>query len=234
MLEQQSLTDENVGERIGLLGGTFDPVHYAHLAIAEEVYVALKLTRVLFVLAGQPPHKQGETITPVQQRLAMLEMAIAGNAHFALSLVDVQRDGPSYTVDTLRLLRQEWGARAEFFFIIGGDSLEDLPDWYKPAEILAQTRLVALMRPGYTEISDERRARLEARLPALKQRLIVLEGPRMDISSTELRRRVASGRPIRYQVPEAVEAYILKEGLYRDNNQGHWPEQDSLHVANGI
>lgn len=234
MLEQQSLTDENVSERIGLLGGTFDPVHYAHLAIAEEVYVALKLTRVLFVLAGQPPHKQGETITPVQQRLAMLELAIAGNAHFALSLVDVQRGGPSYTVDTLRLLRQEWGARAEFFFIIGGDSLEDLPDWYKPAEILAQTRLVALMRPGYTEISDERRARLEARLPALKQRLIVLEGPHMDISSTELRQRVASGRPIRYQVPEAVEAYILKEGLYRGNGQEQRPEQDSLHVANGI
>lgn len=228
MSEQQALTDESVSERIGLLGGTFDPVHYAHLAIAEEVYVALKLTRVLFVLAGQPPHKQGEIITPVQQRLAMLELAIAGNPHFALSLVDVQRDGPSYTVDTLRLLRQEWGARAEFFFIIGGDSLEDLPNWYKPGEILAQTRLVALMRPGYTEISDERRARLETRLPALKQRLIVLEGPRMDLSSTELRQRVASGRPVKYQVPEAVEAYILRQGLYRDNGQRHRPEQDSM------
>ncbi len=232
--DQQLLADEGVGERIGLLGGTFDPVHYAHLAIAEEVYAALRLTRVLFVLAGQPPHKQGETITPVQQRLTMLELAIAGNAHFALSLVDVQRDGPSYTVDTLRLLRQEWGPRAEFFFIIGGDSLEDLPDWYRPAEILAQTRLVALMRPGYAEIDDERRARLETRLPALKQRLIVLEGPRMDISSTELRQRVAEGRPIKYQMPEAVEAYILRQGLYRGDGQGQQPEQDPLHVTNGI
>ncbi|MGH2481430.1 MAG: nicotinate-nucleotide adenylyltransferase [Ktedonobacteraceae bacterium] len=234
MSDQQLVAEESVGERTGLLGGTFDPVHYAHLAIAEEVYAALKLTRVLFVPAGQPPHKQGDAITPVQQRLAMLELAIAGNTHFEISLVDVQRAGPSYTVDTLRLLRQEWGPRAEFSFIIGGDSLEDLPDWYKPAEILAQATLVALMRPGYAEISSERRARLEARLPALKHRLISLEGPRMDISSTELRQRVAEGRPIRYQVPDAVEEYILREGLYRNNNQGHWPEQDYMHVTNGF
>lgn len=205
-------------ERIGIIGGTFDPVHYAHLAIAEEIYCALKLTRMIFVPAGQPPHKLGEDITPVQHRLAMLKLAIATNAHFTLSLVDVQRTGPSYTVDTLRLLHQELGLHAKLYFVIGSDSLEELPNWHNPTGILAQATLVTLMRPGYAEMSEQRE-RLEARLPALKHRLITLDGPRMDISSTDLRRRVAEGRPIKYQTPAAVEEYILQEGLYRKTDQ---------------
>ncbi len=214
----ECLAEETAGERIGIIGGTFDPVHYAHLAIAEEVYTALKLARIVFVPAGQPPHKPEDGITPVQQRLTMLKLAIASNPHFALSLVDVQRTGPSYTVDTLRLLRHELGSRAEFYFIIGGDSLKDLPDWREPAGILAQAIIVALLRPGYTEVSGQRE-QLEARLPSLKQRLITLDGPRMDISSTDLRRRVADGRPIKYQTPETVEKYIFRQSLYRNADQ---------------
>lgn len=201
-------------ERIGILGGTFDPVHYAHLAIAEEVYCALDLTRVLFVPAGQPPHKIGEQITPAEHRVAMLELAIRANPHFSLSLVDVERAGPSYTVDTLRLLRHQWGAGAEFYFVIGGDGLKDLPTWYDPAGILAQATIVALMRPGYAEVSAERE-KLAARLPAIEQRLVAVEGPRMDLSSTELRRRVAAGRPIKYQTPDEVEEYIRRHRLYQ-------------------
>lgn len=201
-------------ERVGILGGTFDPVHYAHLAIAEEVYYALNLTRVVFVPAGQPPHKLSYHVTPVEQRVHMLAEAIAANPHFALSLVDVQRAGPSYTVDTLRLLREEWGPRAELYFVIGGDSLRDLPGWYDPIGVIAQATLVALMRPGYGEM--ERFSRdLVTRLPGIEQRLLTLEGPRMEISSTDLRQRVAEGRPIRYQTPEVIEQYILQHGLYR-------------------
>lgn len=214
-MAQPLLAAQAAGKRIGVIGGTFDPVHYAHLAIAEEVYSALKLARMIFVPAGQPPHKMEDCITPVHQRLAMLELALASNSHFALSLVDVQRTGPSYTVDTLRLLHQELGPRTELYFVIGGDSLEDLPSWHEPAGVLAQATIVALMRPGFKEISGYRE-QLEARLPGIRQRLIILDGPRMDISSTDLRQRVAENRPIRYQTPEAVEDYIRRHGLYRE------------------
>src|SRR5579883_1986053 len=251
--------------RIGILGGTFDPVHYAHLAIAEEVYCALHLTRVLFVPAGQPPHKLGEPITPAEHRVAMLELAIRPNPHFSLSLVDIERDGPSYTVDTLRLLRNELGADADLYFVIGGDSLRDLPTWYDPVGILDQATIVALMRPGYAEVAAERamlfarlpaldqtlfesgqasdegsplgyadveaeRAPLVARLPALEQRLIVVEGPRMDLSSTELRRRVATGRPIKYQTPDEVADYIRRHRLYQ-KIEGR---QEDAHAAHAI
>ncbi len=220
-------------ERIGIIGGTFDPVHYAHLAIAEEVYHALKLARILFVPAGQPPHKPERRITSVEHRVAMLEQAIATNPHFALSLVDVQRTGPSYTVETLRLLRHEWGSRTEFYFVIGGDSLKDLPDWYDPAGILAQATIIALMRPGYTDVTTERE-QLIARLPGLQQRLITLEGPLMELSSTELRQRVAQGRPIKYQTPEVVEEYIARHHLYQEAGQRREHGQEDIHATNAI
>lgn len=217
------------GERVGILGGTFDPVHYGHLAIAEEVYCALQLTRMVFVPAGQPPHKLTAGITPAQQRVSMLERAIATNPHFTLSLVDVQRAGPSYTVETLRLLRQEWGPRAELFFVIGSDSLKDLPSWYDPEGILAQATIVALTRPGYVDV----RAGLLERLPALRDRLILLEGPLLEISATDLRQRVAEGRPIKYQTPEVVEEYILQRGLYRQAGR-RAERQEDTHAAHAI
>jgi nicotinate-nucleotide adenylyltransferase len=226
-------------ERIGVIGGTFDPIHYAHLAIAEEVYHEIKLARVVFVPAGQPPHKAGLPVTAAEHRLKMLRLAIAGNPHFALSLVDMQRSGPSYTVETLRLLRQEWGPRAGLYFVIGGDSLKDLPTWYDPAGILAEATIVALMRPGYMDVRGLRR-QLEARLPGLDRRLITLEGPLMEISSTDLRRRVIEGRPIKYQTPEAVERYIFEQRLYRDNTATYDLEksagrtQESAHATNAI
>lgn len=228
-LEEANGQAEN--ERIGVLGGTFDPVHYAHLAIAEEVYHALKLTRIVFVPAGQPPHKMGYRVTPVEQRVHMLEQAIAANPHFALSLVDVRRSGPSYTVETLRLLHAEWGPRCELYFVIGGDSLRDLPTWYDPAGVIAQATIVALMRPGYIDpVRNE--SELAARLPGIQRRLIALEGPRLDISSTDLRRRVSEGRPIKYQMPEVVEQYILRHGLYRPSAAENRSErkQEDIHA----
>lgn len=212
MFEQEAAQTE--GERIGILGGTFDPVHFAHLAIAEEACCALRLTRVLFVPARLPPHKMEERVTSVEHRVAMLELAIGANPHFSLSLVDVQRTGPSYTADTLQLLRREWGPGVRLYFIVGADSLKDLPTWHEPAGILAQATIVALTRPGYTEVGAVRAA-LADRLPGIEQRLIVVEGPRIDLSATELRQRVAAGRPIRYQTPDEVVAYIRRHRLYQ-------------------
>ncbi len=201
--------------RVGLLGGTFDPIHYGHLVIAEEVRTVLHLAEMVFAPAGHPPHKPGRIVTEAQHRLAMLELAIASNPHFTISLVDLERPGPSYTVETLQVLRQQWGAQTAIYFVIGGDSLEDLLAWYDPAGILQQlTALVAVQRPGYEEAAGYRDT-LEARLPGIKQRLIMVQAPQLDISATDLRRRVAEGRPIKYQTPEAVERYIIEYGLYR-------------------
>lgn len=217
-------------ERIGIIGGTFDPIHYAHLAIAEEVYHALQLTRVLFVPAGQPPHKTGQIITAPEHRLAMLKLAIASNPHFAFSLVDMQRTGPSFTVDTLRLLQQECGPRTQLYFVLGEDTLRDLPTWHDPAGVIAQAMLVALLRPGYSDVLANRES-LEKRLPGLDARLLTLDGPRMELSSSELRQRVIDGRPIKYQTPEAVEEYIYRHGLYHNSTSD---EEESKHATHAI
>ncbi len=206
--------------RIGLLGGTFDPIHYGHLVVAEEVRAGLDLAEMIFVPAGQPPHKQGDFITAGHHRLAMLELAIASNPHFSISRVDLDRPGPSYTVETLRLLRQQWDSRVAIYFVIGWDSLEELSSWYEPEGILEQiTHLVAVHRPGYEEV-PEYRSRLEKRLPMLKSRLLTMPAPQLDISATDLRQRVAEGRPVKYQIPEAVERYIAQHGLYRQRTEG--------------
>ena len=186
--------------------------------IAEEVRATLDLAEMVFLPAGQPPHKPGKIVTAVEHRLAMLQLAIDSNPGFTISLVDVERPGPSYTVDTLRLLHEQWGEHAALYFVIGGDSLEDFLTWRDPAGILDQlAALVAVMRPGYLERNDEQyyRERLEARLPGIKERLILVAAPQLNISATDLRQRIAEGRPIKYQTPEAVERYIYEHGLYR-------------------
>lgn len=212
--KRQGATLPNM-RRVGLLGGTFDPIHYGHLVIAEEVRATLDLSELVFVPSGQPPHKPGQTITAAYHRLTMLQLAIASNPYFTISQVEVERPGPSYTVETLHLLRQQWDAQTAFYFIIGGDSLEEFLTWRDPDGILEQLNyLVAVQRPGYEE-APEYRASLEARLPGIKQRLIIVRAPQLEISSTDLRLRVAEGRPIKYQTPEAVEYYIEQYGLYK-------------------
>ena len=201
--------------RIGILGGTFDPIHYAHLAIAEEVRQALDLTEIVFIPAGQPPHKKERTVTPAQHRLAMVQRAIASNPYFTCSRIELDRPGPSYLVDTLRDLRACWGNDTEVYFIIGWDSLEELHTWHDPQGILAQlTYLVAVGRPGYAQENRDN-IMLEAGLSGLEQHLLIVSAPLLNISSTELRQRVAEGRPIKYQVPEEVEQYIATHELYQ-------------------
>ncbi len=197
--------------RLGILGGTFDPVHHAHLVAAQEAHHQLELDRVLFIPAGAPPHKPNRPLSAAHHRLQMLELAIADQPHFAISRVDLDRPGPCYTVDTLALLRSEWGPTPTFFFIEGADSLADIPTWYQPQRLLDLCELAVVERPG-VELDL---LQLERQLPGITSRIQWVQMPLLEISSSGLRTRVRAGRPISYLVPPAVEAYIREHGLYR-------------------
>jgi nicotinate-nucleotide adenylyltransferase len=198
--------------RVGVLGGTFDPIHIGHLVSAEEARVELELERVVFTPAGLPPHKLDHVVSPMEHRLAMLELAIASNPHFATSRVDIDRFGPCYTVDTIELLRDEWGAGVEIYFIMGSDSLLDILTWHNPQRLIRLCRFAVVSRPGYRVDLDE----LDALLPGLASRVQMLNAPELAISSTDIQRRVREGLPIKYQVPKAVENYIYQHKLYQN------------------
>lgn len=205
--------------RYGILGGTFDPPHLGHLILAQELYVRLGLDRVWFIPAREPPHKAGRAVTPAADRLAMVELAIAGDVRFACSPVELHRPGPSYTVETLRELRAAWAPSVELYFVLGWDMLLYLPNWREPEGVLAALDgLVAVHRPGVEpqpQDQPEALAALEARLPALREKLILLPMPQIELSSSMIRERVACGLPIRYLVPDTVCQYIEQHGLYR-------------------
>ncbi|HEY3081230.1 MAG TPA: nicotinate-nucleotide adenylyltransferase [Chloroflexota bacterium] len=198
--------------KLGVLGGTFDPIHYGHLSVAEECRAALGLDLVLFLPAGNPPHKRGRAISPAADRVRMVELAIASNPSFRLSRIDVDRPGPSYTIGALEALRQEWGPRAHLWFLMGGDSLADLLTWHRPERLLELARIAATNRPGAPKPDPKA---LEPRLPGASERIDLVEIPWLDISASGLRERVAQGRPIKYQLPEPVEQYVHERGLYR-------------------
>lgn len=202
--------------RVGVLGGTFDPIHYGHLAAAEEVRGALELECVIFVPARISPHKLDQTSTPARHRLAMTRLAVASNLHFRVSTVDLDRAAPSYTVDTLAQLQMEQGPRAELYFIVGLDSLAELATWHDPARLIQLCRIVAVSRPPY----EYDPAALERALPGVTDRVVLLRIPLLDIASSDLRRRVREGQPIRYYVPPTVADYIRAHKLYRPNQSG--------------
>jgi len=199
--------------RVGVLGGTFDPPHLGHLILAQEAHQALELTQVLFVPAGEPWRKAGRELSARQQRLAMVERAVSSNSAFAVSTAEVDRPGPSYTAETMAQLRQQFGAETELFFIMGADSLVDFPHWHQPLRILELARLaVAERSPLGNEALDE--ALPEELAEALRERVVWLSMPLIAISASAVRERVRQGLPIRYWVPEAVEEYIGRHGLY--------------------
>jgi len=198
--------------KVGILGGTFDPVHNAHLAIVDEARLQLELDEVVFVPAGQPWMKSDRVITAAEHRVAMLRLAIADKYGFRLSTMEIDRPGPSYTVDTLKKLSNEFVELAELFFIIGWDSLPYLPRWKEPEHIIELCHLVALPRPGYSLPDLDA---LDKKVPGLLRRIIILERPQIDISATEIRERVAKGLDISKLVPQAVAEYIREKGLYR-------------------
>jgi nicotinate-nucleotide adenylyltransferase len=197
------------------MGGTFDPIHLGHLAIAEAAREALDLERVLFLPARVPPHKPPPTDASVDDRVAMVRLAIAGNAAFELSLIDVQRDGPSYTVDSMGLIgdaERAAGRDPDLVLIMSSETFAGLPEWHHPTRLLAESRIAVVPREGH-HAPDA--SWIAARFPGQADRIVILDGPRLGISSTSIRERVAAGRSIRYLVPEAVERYIVDHGLYR-------------------
>lgn len=196
--------------RIGVLGGTFDPPHIGHLVIAEEARQELGLAKVYFVPAREPPHKKGEPISPMSDRVAMLRLALAENPFFVLSLVEADRPGPSYTVDTVRQLYGEFPPATELFFVLGMDSLAALPSWHEPKRIIEYCTLAVLRRPGYSADLDS----LERQIPGLKSKVVFIPAPELEISSSDLQARVRAGLSIQYMVPDCVAEYILDHHLY--------------------
>lgn len=195
----------------GVLGGTFDPVHNGHIMLAEEARARLNLAEVLFVPAGQPWLKGDSPISAAEHRVQMVRLAIAARPYFRLSTVEIERAGPSYTVETITELQAQRGAGDELFFILGWDSLAQLPQWREPSRLITICRLVAIPRPGYPRPDLNS---LEAVIPGLSRRLILLDKPEVDIGATEIRNRVAHGLSIDHLVPEPVDAYIKRHKLY--------------------
>jgi nicotinate-nucleotide adenylyltransferase len=199
---------------IGVMGGAFDPIHVGHLAIAEEAREVLGIGQVLFVPTGSPPHR-ATAVASADDRLAMTAAAIAGNPDFRVSRIEVDRPGPSYTLETLTLLAAqavEAGREPDLVLILSAETFHDLPGWREPRRILELARVAVAPRVGHHTPDREWFAR---RLPGLEHRVTYLEGPRLGVSSTMIRARRMAGRSIRYLVPAPVVAYIEQHGLYR-------------------
>ncbi len=197
--------------RIGIFGGTFDPPHLGHLVLASEALYQLKLERLLWVLTPTPPHKMSLPVSPVAQRLAMVEAALAGEPGFECSRVDLDRPGPHYAVDTVELLQALYPG-AQLIYLLGGDSLRDLPLWYQPQQLVEQvTGLGVMRRPGAAFELES----LARHLPGIEEKVEFVETPQIEISSRDIRRRIAEGRPFRFFLSDPVYQLIEKRGYYR-------------------
>lgn len=201
--------------KIGLMGGTFDPIHYGHLVTAEEARYQFDLEKVIFIPSARPPHKMERRRSPIEDRYKMVELAIVENANLSISTLETEREGLSYTIDTLREVHRVYGGEVELFFITGADAILEILTWKDPGEILAESQLIAATRPGYPL------ERLKQALPEFNShgefamgKVHAMEIPALSISSTDIRERVREGRPFRYLVPELVWAYISDKGLY--------------------
>jgi nicotinate-nucleotide adenylyltransferase len=196
----------SVGTRIGVFGGTFDPVHNGHLVAASEVAHALELAEVIFVPTGQPWQKEDRDLAAAEDRYLMTVIATASDSLFSVSRVDIDRPGETYTIDTLRDLRAERGPSAEFFFIMGADALSGVSTWHNAENLFSMAHFVGCTRPGHSIDASGLGG----------QGFTLIEIPALEISSTACRERVSAGRPIRYLVPDGVIQYISKRGLYQD------------------
>lgn len=200
------------GRRIGILGGTFDPVHVGHLIVAAEARAALELDELVFMPARTPPHKPLHVPAPVEDRAAMIAAAIDGEPRTRMGRIDLDRPGPHYTVDMLAIARAEWRLDAgdRLWFVMGGDSLADLAEWRDPWRIVEMARLAVVERPGYRADDSD----LEAVVPGLHRRVDRVGAPLVGISGSDIRARRAAGANIRWHVPPEVERYILEHRLY--------------------
>jgi nicotinate-nucleotide adenylyltransferase len=197
--------------RIGLFGGTFDPPHVGHLILAEECRTQLQLDLLLWAVTDNPPHKQYKNVSPVEQRVALVEKAIHGNPAFQLSRIDIDRPGPHYAIDTMNLLRQEY-PNSQLFYLMGGDSLHDLPSWLRPQDFLRACDGIGVMRRHEDDVDLES---LEKVLPGISKKVNIVEAPILEISSKQIRQRIAEGMGYRYYLRDAVYHAISDLGLYK-------------------
>lgn len=197
-----------MSEKIGILGGTFDPPHFGHLVLAQELAEKLKLDRVIFIPSAVPPHKTGDDISSFKHRFDMTQRAISGNKLFSISDIELKREGPSYTIDTIKQLRKLY-PQAELFLLTGSDILEEIPNWKNPREIYESIKVVIGLRPGFDRIDQTSQFAKESR---------IIEITSLDISSTLIRRKIKTGEAIRYLVHSEVEHYILQQKLYKNKN----------------
>lgn len=201
-------------KRYAIMGGTFDPIHFGHLAAAEAVRESLHCQKVIFIPSGNPPHKADRVLTASQRRYAMTSQAVSSNPYFEVSDIEINRNGYTYTLDTIKELKSLYGDDIELLFITGADALLEIETWYKVEELLAQCSFVAVTRPGYDK------TRLEQKLSDLRSKyngvFFIVDVPGLNISSTDIRNRIMSGSSIRYLLPESVVQYIFENGLYRD------------------
>lgn len=197
--------------RIGIFGGTFDPIHNGHLAVADYVRTEMSLDQVLFIPAGRPWFKEGQTVTDAMRRLEMTRLAVVDNPHFAVSDMEVRRDGPTYTFDTLTELLREKGKGVEFYLILGIDALNELHHWRRPTDVLNMATLVGVTRPGAETVD---RVALDSIREGASDEVVVVGGPRIDISGADIRRRMSEGLSVRGIIPQAVEDYAKRHVLY--------------------
>jgi nicotinate-nucleotide adenylyltransferase len=198
-----------MSQRLGLMGGTLNPVHWGHLVLAEAAREAFDLAEVIWIPAGDPPHKPDADLAPQEHRFAMTELAIAGNPHFRASRLELDRPGPSYTLDTLRHFHAQGHAPDDLHFITGSDTMRDFLTWHRPAEVIQAARFVVAERPGCPFESLR-----EILPPEFLPRIVRLPAPLVEFSSTEIRTRLRAGRSIRYRVPPSVEDYLRGHRLY--------------------
>ena len=203
--------------RIGILGGTFDPPHVGHLWLATLARDAIGLDRVLFMPAAQPPHKRLRGMSSATDRLLMTRLAIAGDEAFELTLIEMERPGPSYTIDSVDELRRAYGDDAQLFLLMAADTLAQIDSWREPDALLERVEWVVGPRPG---VPMPERSALDDRFGERASRIHLLSGPSLDVSSTQIRERVAAGDAIRYLVPRGVEELITDRGLYRRGRRG--------------
>ena len=196
---------------IGILGGTFDPVHNGHLIVADVARVQLNLNEVLFIPAGQPWLKLERIITAAEHRLHMLRLALDDTPYFSISEIEIERSGPTYTIDTITALKEQLSAEDELFFILGQDNLMQLPQWHEASNLIELCYLVAAPRPG---VKKPDLKALEAAIPGVTQRVMLMKQPQVDINATDIRERVARGLSVRHLVPEPVNRYIKENRLY--------------------
>lgn len=206
----QAAARRSAYRRIGVFGGTFDPIHLGHLILAQEAWFQLGLDRVYLVPAGDPPHKQDRRLISVEDRLYMAQLATTEIDYVRVSRIDADRPGPHFTADMVRLIRARLDPRVEMYFLMGMDSLRDLPNWSEAAWLIRNCKLVALSRHDVTLDWDL----LEAALPGLRERVVILDMPELEISSQNIQYRVRTGQPIRFLVPRVVDDYIQQHGLY--------------------